>query len=55
MPVLDPEALDQLGRCVSRFGELLAATLAERCRQRVDLPHGGSHGHDQSRDRATQL
>jgi hypothetical protein len=25
MPVLDPQALDQLRRLVSRFGELLAA------------------------------
>ena len=39
MAELAPEALDELGRRVSRLGELLVAELTEHGRERVDLSH----------------
>src|SRR5512133_2439834 len=43
MAVLDPQPLDYLGSVLARLRELLAGLLAERGRQRIDLPHGRSH------------
>jgi hypothetical protein len=39
MSVLDPQALDHLGRRSSRLWKLFAHPLAQRRRERVDLPH----------------
>ncbi len=39
MPVLDPQALDQLRRISARLRELLAHPLAERRRERIHLPN----------------
>jgi hypothetical protein len=44
MAVLDPQPLDYLGSVLARLRELLAGLLAERGGQRIDLPHGRSHG-----------
>src|SRR5205823_6954337 len=39
MAVLDPQSLDQLRSRLRRLRKLLAHALAERRRERVDLPH----------------